>query len=174
DRVTNSIRMKPFYTRRRFGGRHPLCGTGVVSLIAVISKPAACNDRIAASRPAPGPFTVTSNVCIPLSTATLAAASEAICAAKGVDLREPLKPRAPALLQAMVFPCSSVIVTIVLLKVECICAIPELTLWRTRRLLFVFLFVLAILYNPPYIFISLFLDRLFVVVLFFYVCFFLF
>src|SRR5690625_7572313 len=86
--------------------------------MAVTSKPAACNERMAASRPAPGPFTATSIVFMPSSTACLAAASDAICAAKGVDLREPLKPSAPALFQATVFPCESVIVTIVLLNVE--------------------------------------------------------
>ena len=36
--------------------------TGVTSLIAVTSKPADCNARIADSRPGPGPFTVTSTV----------------------------------------------------------------------------------------------------------------
>ena len=39
DKLTNSI--QNYYTRRRFGGRHPLCGTGVTSLIAVTSRPAA-------------------------------------------------------------------------------------------------------------------------------------
>ena len=29
-----------YYPRGRFGGRQPLCGTGVTSLIAVISRPA--------------------------------------------------------------------------------------------------------------------------------------
>jgi hypothetical protein len=37
---------------------------------------------------------------------------------EGVDLRDPLKPCEPADDQAMVFPCSSVIVTMVLLKLE--------------------------------------------------------
>lgn len=57
------------YTRRRFGGRQPLCGTGVTSLIAVTSKPTDCSARTAASRPAPGPLTVTPIVFIPFSTA---------------------------------------------------------------------------------------------------------
>src|SRR5699024_53895 len=100
------------------GGRHPLCGTGVKSRIAVISKPAACNERIAASRPAPGPLTDTSRFFIFVSTAAFAATSAAICAANGVDLREPLNPKAPAELHPIVFPCKSEIDTIVLLKVE--------------------------------------------------------
>src|SRR3954451_16199608 len=34
-------------TLRRLGGRHPLCGTGVTSLIAPTSRPTACSERIA-------------------------------------------------------------------------------------------------------------------------------
>ena len=44
-------------TLLRFGGRQPLCGTGVTSLIEVTSSPAAWSERIAASRPEPGPLT---------------------------------------------------------------------------------------------------------------------
>ncbi len=54
-----------YYPRGRFGGRHPLCGIGVTSLIIVISKPATCNALTAASRPGPGPFTSTDTVFIP-------------------------------------------------------------------------------------------------------------
>src|ERR1700709_1240511 len=32
-------------TRRRLGGRQPLCGTGVTSWIEPTSRPAACGDR---------------------------------------------------------------------------------------------------------------------------------
>lgn len=42
-------------TRRRFGGRQPLCGMGVTSRIAVMTKPADCSARTADSRPDPGP-----------------------------------------------------------------------------------------------------------------------
>ncbi len=83
-------------TRRRFGGRQPLCGIGVTSLIIVISRPAACSERIAASRPAPGPLTSTSVDFMPCSIALRAAASAAICAANGVDFFDPLKPKLPA------------------------------------------------------------------------------
>src|SRR5699024_3510301 len=103
---------------RLFGGRQPLCGTGVSSRIAVISSPAACHERIAASRPAPGPFTDTSNVFMSVSSADVAAVSAAIRAAKEIDFREPLKPNAPAELHPRTFPCISVIETIVLLNVE--------------------------------------------------------
>ena len=44
-------------TRRRLGGRHPLCGMGVTSVIALTSRPAAWRERMACSRPAPGPLT---------------------------------------------------------------------------------------------------------------------
>jgi hypothetical protein len=50
--------------------------------------------------------------------ACLAAASAAIWAANGVDLREPLKPTWPADFQEMTLPWGSVIETIVLLNVE--------------------------------------------------------
>src|SRR5436305_14935566 len=54
-------------TLRRLGGRHPLCGTGVTSLIVPTSRPTACNERIAVSRPEPGPFTNTSTLRMPCS-----------------------------------------------------------------------------------------------------------
>ena len=63
-----------------------MCGIGVTSLIMLTSSPAACNARIAASRPEPGPFTKTSTDFMPCSIATFAAVSAAVCAAKGVAL----------------------------------------------------------------------------------------
>src|SRR5262249_12624748 len=42
-------------TRRRFGGRQPLCGIGVTSRITTMCRPAAANARTADSRPEPGP-----------------------------------------------------------------------------------------------------------------------
>ena len=71
--------MLPPYPRGRFGGRHPLCGIGVVSSIPVIVSPAKASARIAASRPCPGPLTLTSTVLSPCSTATFAAASPKLC-----------------------------------------------------------------------------------------------
>src|SRR4051812_5586862 len=79
-------------TRRRFGGRQPLCGVGVTSWMEPTSRPVACRERIAVSRPEPGPLTKTSTLRMPCSWARRAAASAAICAANGVDLRDPLKP----------------------------------------------------------------------------------
>src|SRR5262249_42922113 len=42
----------PLQTRRRLGGRHPLCGIGVTSRISVTLKPAVWSARRALSRPA--------------------------------------------------------------------------------------------------------------------------
>src|SRR6478752_5430562 len=49
--------LRPDQTRRRLGGRTPLCGVGVTSLIAPTSRPVAVSERIAVSRPEPGPLT---------------------------------------------------------------------------------------------------------------------
>src|SRR2546426_10530515 len=105
---------------------------GVTSLMAEMSSPAACNDRIAASRPEPGPFTHTSTFFKPNEIASFAADSAEICAANGVLLREPLNPTFPALAQATVWPSMSVIVTIVLLNVDWTWAIPLMPTFRSR------------------------------------------
>ena len=93
-------------------------GIGVMSTIEVICRPAAWSERIAASRPEPGPFTITSTWRIPCSIALRAAESAARPAAYGVLLREPLKPADPELPQHKALPCGSVIVTSVLLKLD--------------------------------------------------------
>src|SRR6266496_3308669 len=92
--VISCHRVSP-YTRRRLGGRQPLCGIGVTSRMAVISSPTACSDRMAASRPDPGPRTYTSTCLSPSSMALRAAFSAAVWAAKGVLFREPLTPALP-------------------------------------------------------------------------------
>src|SRR5262249_17395390 len=125
-------------TRRRLGGRQPLCGMGVMSRMSVILKPAACKARSADSRPDPGPFTYTATLRMPCSCAFLAASSAASCAANGVDLREPLNPRTPADDQAMTLPDTSVMVTIVLLNVDWMWAIPDWTFFLTFFFVFGF------------------------------------
>src|SRR6516165_1555829 len=81
-----------FQTRRRLGGRQPLCGSGVTSSIALIINPADCRPVMALSRPEPGPLTRTSISLTPNLRALSAQVSAARCAAKGVLLRLPLKP----------------------------------------------------------------------------------
>src|SRR3954471_15720376 len=120
-------------TRRRLRGRHPLCGIGVTSRIEVTVKPADCKARSADSRPETGPATPTSSVRMPCSIAFLAASSAAIWAANGVDLREPLKPLLPDDDHAMVLPCASVMVIIVLLNDAFTCATPDAMFLRSRR-----------------------------------------
>src|SRR6187200_1236640 len=133
--------LKPGYTRRRLGGRHPLCGIGVTSRIDFTSSPIVCSARIADSRPAPGPLTRTSSDRMPNALAALPAAIAAWVAANGVPLREPLKPIAPALDHATTFPSVSVIVTMVLLNDAWMCASPECTTRFSPRFLNVFFFL---------------------------------
>ncbi|CKN12926.1 Uncharacterised protein [Mycobacterium tuberculosis] len=94
------------------------------------------SDRIAVSRPEPGPLTNTSTLRTPWSWALRAAFSAASWAANGVDFREPLKPTCPDDAQAMTLPCGSVMVTIVLLNVLLMWAAPCGTFFFSRRRVF--------------------------------------
>src|SRR6202171_428263 len=105
---------------------------GVTSRIEVIWKPTDCSARRADSRPEPGPQTSTSRIFMPCSIAFLPASSAATWAAYGVDLREPLKPFVPDDDQAIVLPCASVMVIIVLLNEALTCATPEVMFLRSR------------------------------------------
>src|SRR6476620_7584220 len=120
-------------TLRRSRGRQPLNAWGGTSLTPVTSSPAACSERIAVSRPEPGPLTNTSTFCRPCSSPLRAAASAVTCAAKGVALREPLKPAPPADSHAMTLPSRSVRATIVLLNDVLMCAWPIGTFFLTLR-----------------------------------------
>src|SRR5215470_19326687 len=95
--------------------------------MSVILNPAVWSARSADSRPAPGPLTNTAIERIPCSIALRAASSAASWAANGVDLREPLKPREPALDHATVLPFTSVMLTTVLLNVDWMWAMPVAT-----------------------------------------------
>src|SRR5215475_14629834 len=117
--------------RRRFGGRQPLCGTGVTSAMLVILSPRAFRARTADSRPGPGPLIRTSRFLTPHSCAALPAASAATCAANGVDLREPLKPAPPEVAHDSALPWRSVMVMIVLLNDAWMCAMPSATFFFT-------------------------------------------
>src|SRR4051812_6058059 len=97
---------------------------GVMSRMSETLRPAAAMARSADSRPAPGPFTSTDTFFRPCSIALAAASPAATWAAKGVDLRDPLKPRAPADDHDSTFPLTSVMVMIVLLNVLWMKTIP--------------------------------------------------
>src|SRR5918999_2355669 len=120
----------PTYTRRRFGGRHPLCGIGVTSRIDLTCRPADARAWIADSRPLPGPCTRTCTRRTPRPRASRAACSAATVAANGVDFFEPLKPALPDEPHATVLPRMSVIVIVVLLKVALMCATPSASTTR--------------------------------------------
>src|SRR5215510_3048108 len=98
--------------------------------MALIVSPAACRAVMADSRPEPGPFTLTSISLRPNLEALSAQTSAALWAANGVLLRLPLKPTVPADAVQSVSPLVSVMVTMVLLNVDLMCAMPRLTLRR--------------------------------------------
>src|SRR5919199_2169978 len=110
-------------TLRRLGGRQPLCGIGVTSLIDFTWRPAAASAWMADSRPLPGPCTRTCTRRTPSPSASRAACSAATVAANGVDFLEPLKPALPDDPQLMALPCMSEIVIVVLLNVALMWAI---------------------------------------------------
>src|SRR5207244_4966936 len=149
-------------TRRRFGGRQPLCGIGVTSLMDLMSRPLAARARMADSRPAPGPFTFTSTLRTPCSCASWAAFCAATCAAKGVPLRDPLKPMRPALDQARMFPIGSLMATMVLLNVAAIEATACGTFFRSFFLVPArrapAFGALAVAISRPYFFVAFFLP----------------
>src|SRR6516164_7426484 len=103
--------------------------------MALIDRPAACRAVMADSRPEPGPLTRTSISFRPNLVALSAQVSAARWAANGVLLRLPLKPTVPAEAKHSVSPLVSVIVTMVLLKVALMWAMPRLTLRRALRFL---------------------------------------
>src|SRR5215211_7351484 len=112
-------------TLRRFGGRQPLCGIGVTSLIDLTWSPAAASAWIADSRPLPGPCTRTCTRRTPSVCASRAHCSAATVAANGVDFFEPLKPALPDEPHASVLPRRSVMVMSRLLNVAEMWAMPS-------------------------------------------------
>src|SRR5258705_7642901 len=106
-----------FYTLLFLGGRQPLCGMGVMSIISDTSIPAWLIVLIADSLPPPGPFTYTFTLRSPKSNAALAQSPAAICAAYGVFFFEPRNPILPADDQLITCPASLVREMIKLLNV---------------------------------------------------------
>ena len=125
--------MRGAYTRRRFFGRQPLCGSGVTSSIDLIFKPAACSAVIATFAPAPRPFHLHVDFLHAELDRLLGHLLGRHGPAKGVLLRLPLKPLVPALAQQSVSPLVSVMVIIVLLNVALMSATPTVTLRRALR-----------------------------------------
>src|SRR3954454_15884448 len=117
-------------TLRRFGGRQPLCGIGVTSLIDLTCRPADASAWMADSRPLPGPCTRTCTRFTPRPSASRAHCSAATVAANGVLFFDPLKPAFPDEPQATALPWLSVIVTVVLLNVALMCATPSASTTR--------------------------------------------
>src|SRR5438105_1831147 len=103
--------------------------------MALMLRPAACRAVMADSRPEPGPLTRTSISLRPNLVARSAQVSAARWAANGVLFRLPLKPTVPADAKHSVSPFVSVIVTMVLLKVALMWAIPRVTFRRALRFL---------------------------------------
>src|SRR5438874_13776295 len=103
--------------------------------MALMFSPAAWRAVMADSRPEPGPLTLTSTSLRPNFEARSAAVSAARWAANGVLLRLPLKPTVPAEAKQSVSPLVSVMVTMVLLNVALMWAMPRLTLRRALRFL---------------------------------------
>src|SRR3989338_11556323 len=103
------------YTLLALGGRGPLCGTGVASLMLCTCAPLETKLRMADSRPEPTPFTTTEISRTPIVVALAATASPTLAAAKGVPFLAPLKPSMPLEEKATTFPFSSVRVRRVLL-----------------------------------------------------------
>src|SRR3989344_5004192 len=104
-----------FYILLARGGRGPLCGIGVMSLMLNIAKPLAFNDLTEDSLPAPTPFTRTCTSRRPNPWALATASLTITVAAYGVAFFGPLKPQCPADDHDKTLPLISVRVTIVLL-----------------------------------------------------------
>ena len=133
-------------------------------MIERIWNPLDWNALKAVSLPDPGPFNLTTKVFKPCSWALPAAWSAAICAAYGVDFLEPLKPFEPAEDQAITFPWSSVIVTIVLLNVALTKAIPVETFFLIFFLTFFGLITLSALSFLSSVLLILFFFSIFLII----------
>src|SRR3989344_882010 len=103
--------------RLAFGGRGPLCGTGVTSLIAVIWMPLVEKARIDDSRPAPTPDTTAETSFTPMAAARSPMSSPTLAAANGVPFLAPENPSEPEDDQVTILPDLSPRHILVLLKV---------------------------------------------------------
>ena len=81
-------------------------------------------------------------------------------AANGVDFLEPLNPVLPVDAHVIVLPSRSVMVTIVLLKVASIRAMPLVTTRAAFLTFFGLLFFCSTVFHSPFYFLSYYADRL--------------
>lgn len=83
------------HSRLALRGRHPLCGTGVLSVTDTTSRPPIVRPLMADRRPGPRPLTTTRTNVSPFAVALAAADMPAVWAAIGVDFLMFLKPSHP-------------------------------------------------------------------------------
>jgi hypothetical protein len=114
-------------TRRFFGGRQPLCGIGVTSVMLVTLKPALVQRAHGGLTAWAWSLDVDVEIHHAEFLRRAPARDAATCAANGVLLREPRKPEPPAVAHASALPWRSVIVMMVLLKDAWTWAIPSAT-----------------------------------------------
>src|SRR3989344_9618437 len=119
--------------RLAFGGRGPLCGTGVMSLMAVIKIPLVEKARIEVSRPAPTPETTTDTSLTPMAAARSPISSPTLAAANGVPFLAPEKPSEPEEDQVTMLPDLSPKHILVLLKVASTYSMPVSSLRLPER-----------------------------------------
>src|SRR3989338_864706 len=120
------------YILRAFGGRGPLCGTGVTSLIAVIWMPLVEKARIDDSRPAPTPETTTDTSFTPMAAARSPTSSPTLAASNGVPFLAPENPSEPDDDQVTMLPDLSPRHILVLLKVASTKSMPVSSLRLER------------------------------------------
>src|SRR3989344_1730416 len=121
------------YMRRGFGGRGPLCGTGVSSAILDTSIPFPAKPLSADSRPAPTPRMTTSTSFTPMIFALSPRSSPTFAAANGVPFFAPENPSAPAEDHAMALPSLSESMTFVLLYVAWMLSVPATMFFFASR-----------------------------------------
>lgn len=137
-----------------------MCGNGVTSSMEAMRSPACCRADIADSRPDPGPLTLISISRTPFRMAALAQRCAARWAAKGVLLREPLKPTQPAEPAHTALPSMSVTVINVLLNVAFMCTMALTTFFLTFRFVFFAIAFLLVCIYPRTDFLAAFLYTL--------------
>src|SRR3990167_8407101 len=118
--------------RLAFGGRGPLCGTGVMSLMDLIWIPLVEKARMDDSRPAPTPETTTETSLTPMAAARSPTSSPTFAAANGVPFLAPENPKLPEDDHVTMLPDLSPRHILVLLKVASTKSMPVSSLRLER------------------------------------------